>query len=333
MIKINVLGSCVSRVSLLDGETSEHGIAGEGLELEYFLDKQNIVCAMLPPAFSKEEVDNIQDICMHEKYAMRSLQQNLNKDTLRLLMNSSAEWLVVDFMDMHMAHAKYNGTLFATQALEFYRTSLGKELWDVEKVRLLEQPFEKWKVYVDEFWREITRKYGSDHIILNCFRCNQWYISTEGKVREIPERFHGPSHPLPELNGAMRRLEKYVIDKYHPWVIDLSNYFMGDENMWDNLQGAHFEKEFYRETFDAIYQIVFGKTEDLFFSKPRFFDLQRRGIQEDMQLPFDIDSGFESMEKFYKQRNPLWINLLDKLYMRIPGDERVREYQNKLADV
>ncbi len=27
---------------------------------------------------------------------------------------------------------------------------------------------------------------------------------------------------------------------------------MGDRNCWDNLNGAHFEKKFYRETFDQI---------------------------------------------------------------------------------
>ena len=106
MVKINVLGSCVSRVPLLDADTSEHGIADERMELEYFFDKQNIVCAMLPPAFPREEVESIQDVCMNEKYALRSLQQNLNKDTLKLLVDSSAEWVVGEFMDKHMAHAK-----------------------------------------------------------------------------------------------------------------------------------------------------------------------------------------------------------------------------------
>lgn len=326
MIKVNVLGSCVSRVALLDGDITGHGIADERLELDCFFDKQNMVCAMLPPPFSREEVDGIRDICMNEKYALRSLKQNLNKDTLQMITESSADWVVVDFMDMHMAHAKYNGTVFATQALEFYRTNLGESLWDVEKVRFLEQPFEEWKEYVDGFWQQLIGRYGAGHIILNRFRCNRWYISTEGKVEEIPERFHGPSHPLPELNKAMLVLEDYVIKKYDPWVIDISKYFMGDENMWDNLQGAHFEKEFYRETFDAIRKIIFGEMQSKYLCDTRFFDMQRRGIQEDMQLPFDIDSGICMMKKFYAEGDPLWMNLLDKLYMRIPEDQRIQQY-------
>ena len=42
-IKINVLGSCISRVSLLDGVQSEHGIADDRLELGYFLRQNEIL--------------------------------------------------------------------------------------------------------------------------------------------------------------------------------------------------------------------------------------------------------------------------------------------------
>ncbi len=51
-VKINVLGSCISRVSLLDGNQSAHGIADDRMELCNFLDKQNIVCAMMPAPFT-----------------------------------------------------------------------------------------------------------------------------------------------------------------------------------------------------------------------------------------------------------------------------------------
>ena len=42
---------------MLNGNQRGHGIASEDLELQYFLDKQNIALAMMPPAFSREEVD------------------------------------------------------------------------------------------------------------------------------------------------------------------------------------------------------------------------------------------------------------------------------------
>lgn len=81
-MKVTVLGSCVSRVSLLRGQKTGHGIAdGEkyGLELEYFLDKHNIALAMMPPPFSEEEVNTITSSELWDKTRDVSLRQSLMK--------------------------------------------------------------------------------------------------------------------------------------------------------------------------------------------------------------------------------------------------------------
>ena len=101
-MKINVLGSCVSRVSLLKGDQTAHGIVGDsGLELDYFLDKHNIALAMMPAPFSIEEVMTITTDELWDKTRLRSLQQSLMKETIPLLMQSEADWLVMDLYDFH----------------------------------------------------------------------------------------------------------------------------------------------------------------------------------------------------------------------------------------
>jgi hypothetical protein len=55
-MKVNVLGSCISRISLLDGDSSGHGIAHDEIEMSYFLDKQNIALSVMPPPFPENEV-------------------------------------------------------------------------------------------------------------------------------------------------------------------------------------------------------------------------------------------------------------------------------------
>ena len=133
-IKINVLGSCISRVSLLDGVQSEHGIAHEiakkKLEFCYFLDKQNIVAAMMPPAFTKEEVQAITVDELYDKSRLQSLKQTLNKETLNLLLESDADYLVMDFYDMGIMFLSYKNTCMATQANEFCRTYLFRKYQD-----------------------------------------------------------------------------------------------------------------------------------------------------------------------------------------------------------
>lgn len=64
-MKVSVLGSCVSRVSLLNGDQQGHGIYNGkelGIELEYFLDKHNIALALMPlilkKRFMKKHIKN-----------------------------------------------------------------------------------------------------------------------------------------------------------------------------------------------------------------------------------------------------------------------------------
>lgn len=118
-IKINVLGSCISRVSLLDGVQSEHGIADDRLELGYFLDKQNIVAAMMPPAFTKEEVQAITVDELYDKSRLQSLKQTLNKETLNLLLESDADYLVMDFYDMGIMFLSYKIHVWQLKLMSF----------------------------------------------------------------------------------------------------------------------------------------------------------------------------------------------------------------------
>lgn len=189
MIKINVLGSCVSRVSLLDGVQSAHGVLDDRLDLGYFLDKQNIVCAMLPAPFSREEVDTITVDELSDKSRLHSLKQCLNKSTVPMLLESDAEYLVMDFYDMGINFCTYENTMFATQANEFCQTALYRKYSDKIGIgNLYDIATCLWYGYIDLFMEKILTKYDSDHIIFNRFRCNTYYLNKDGKVSIIPDR-------------------------------------------------------------------------------------------------------------------------------------------------
>ncbi|MBE5978959.1 MAG: hypothetical protein E7249_07460 [Paenibacillaceae bacterium] len=55
-MKVNILGSCVSRISMLNGNQAGHRIAHDDVEMGYFLDKQNIALSVMPPPFPEKEV-------------------------------------------------------------------------------------------------------------------------------------------------------------------------------------------------------------------------------------------------------------------------------------
>ena len=328
-MKINVLGSCVSRVSLLKGEREKHGIVGtDGLELGYFLDKHNIALAMMPAPFPREIVMQITEDDLWDKSRIHSLKQVLMKDTVSLLLESDAEYLVMDLYDFHNLFLIYGETAFATQAGEFGGTKLFKALKShMNGSCFFEIPEWLYYPYVDLFFEKIMSKYDSDHIILNRFRANTWYLDRNGYIKLIPETSKQPEQCNDKYNDKCRALEEYIIKKYNPYVIDISQFFMGDENLWsDNLNGAHFEKEFYRETYTQIINIIKGKATERYFQRTNLFDAEREGYEEDRQRAFDVEKGIEMLEYYVNCGDVLWLNVLDKLYMYAPEDERVQYY-------
>jgi hypothetical protein len=132
--------------------------------------------------------------------------------------------------------------------------------------------------------------------------------------------------PNPKYNAALARLEDYIISKYNPYVIDLTKFFMGDANTWENIQGAHFETEFYRESFDQIKRIIKEGSKDKYYSKPDFFNSNRRGYEEDKKRKFDVESSMSLMLQLLDKGDILWLNILDKLNTYAPDDDRVRQY-------
>lgn len=334
-MKVTVLGSCVSRVSLLRGNTTGRGIAdGEkfDLELEYFLDKHNIALAMMPPPFPEEEVNTITSEELWDKTRDMSLRQSLMKKTVPMLLQGGAQYLVMDFYDFHNNFLSYGDTAFATQANEFLNTGLCRKYEkELRGYTFFDLPTWIYYPLVDLFFETIMQKFDADHIILNRFRANTFYLDKDGKVKPIPDRFKQPFQCNDKKNPECRRLEEYVITKYNPYVIDISKYFMGDANMWDNLNASHFEKEFYRETYDQMIRIINGEATERYFDETNLFFQDRLGYEEDMRRRFDVEYGLELFQTLWGKDNELCLNILDKLYSYAPRDERVIQYMNYIA--
>lgn len=323
----------MSRISLLDGKQNGHGIAGDILDLEYFLDKQNIALAMMPPPFDSEIVETITVDELWDRSRLHSLKQTLLKETIPLLMNGESEYLVIDFFDFHNTFLSYKDTAFGTQAHEFMNTRVFRQHSNELKAWCFyEMPTWIYYPWVDRFFDIILQKFDSDHIILNRFRANTYYLNKNGKILPIPDNYKMPYQCHDKYNEKGRTLEDYVIQKYQPYVIDLSQYFMGDANIWDNIQGAHFEQEFYRETYDQVMQIVKGEAEERYFAKPKFFSEERRGMDEDRKRAFDVEDGLKTMEMLVEKEDILWLNVLDKLNIYAPNDSRVQEYVRSVMD-
>lgn len=330
--KVNILGSCVSRIAMLDGDLNGHGIADDDIDLCYYLADQNIVCAMTPAVFTQEEIDSISENELYKKSNLRGVKQNLAKKTVDMLLNSDAQWLIMDLYDMHNNFFIFREGLFHPYEFEFFNTSLYQKYKDeIAASNFMKIPKGYYYGYIDLFFEKIMKKYDSDHIILNRFRSNTYYITKQGMLGLVPDNCKNQACANDNYNHQLYELEEYIINKYNPYVIDLSKYFMGDENFWnDDLNGAHFEMKFYRETFKQIKRIIKGETKEKYFSDPNFFS--NENIEEYTKDKFDIENGILSFLMLLDKNDLLWMNILDKLNMYAPDDERVKQYMQFLSN-
>lgn len=328
MVKINVFGSCVSRVSLLNGDLKGHGIWGENMQLGYFLDKQNIVSAMMPPAFSDKEIATIRAEELYEPSRIHSLKQCLDKSTMELLFNSNADYVVMDLYDFQNDFGIVKDTTFSTCAHEFFQTELYRKYQNEVKIaNFMELPTWIWYPYVDLFFEKLMKKYDEKHIVLIRFRSNTYYYGKDGKIHTVPEEFKKPFHSNDKYNAPLKALEDYIIRKFQPVVIDLAGFYMGDENLWDNLNGAHFELDFYKDVYNCIERIVTGKDLQGRNMMPSFMTENfGKGAEEEKNRKFDIEGALEILPKWIENGEPLWMNLLHKLNIYAPEHPVVKEY-------
>ena len=305
-----------------------HGIFGDDMEQVYFLDKQNLALSLMPPAFTKNEIDSIISECLYDTTRLKTLKQCLDKSTVDILLNSDADFLVIDLYDFHNDFILYKNTAFSTCAHEFMNTELFERNKEEMKIaNFMNMPEENYYTLVDLFFCKIISKYDADHIILNRFRSNKYYLTKDGIINVIPEEYRKPFHSNYIYNDKVRKLEDYIISKYNPYVIDLSPYYMGNENEWDNLNGAHFEKAFYTETYKCIREIIKSKPERRCFDTPHFI-WENFGVSDDNELDyaFDIESAIELMTDLVEKEDVLWINILHKLNVYAKDNPVVVEY-------
>lgn len=326
-MKVNILGSCISRLIMLAGDQEGHGIADLEMELGYFLDKQNIVCTMLPSAFSKEEINSVMAEELWDRSRHRVLKQCLDKSTNRLLLESDAEYVVMDLYDMQTDFAILHNTMFSTCAHEFFNTQLFKKYQnEVQTANLMKLPEWLWYGYVDLFFEQLMKKYDKDHIILNRFRSNTYYLSKEGRLERIPDTFKQPYHSNDAYNETLKCLEDYIISRYDPYVLDFSKFYCGDAEKWDNLNGAHFENDFYTDSFQCIKEIMAEEKKQRAFVTPPFLSKIGDGQPEPWNgVPLDIEQLTRSVLELLNQGDLLWLGLLYKLCCYAPEDKRVRE--------
>ena len=232
-MKADVHGSCVS-FSILKKETEDGCQIKLGcLDNNYFFSHINIAGSMgeridIEP--TEEELSSL------DGHLRRNLIADLNKSVVPNLLESDAEYLLIDFYDFGRVQWAYrNGSYTHTS---FFRET---EYWQkisgqIEGTfRWIDLPTFLWYGKVDSYFQRMVEKYGRDHIILNRISFNRYYIDKDNSMKEFRRenpRWLGSYRD----NECIRNLEEHVIQKFGIQSIDVAKYFVSDYKL--HLRGA-----------------------------------------------------------------------------------------------
>ncbi len=255
-MKADVHGSCVS-FSILKKETEDGCQIKLGcLDNNYFFSHINIAGSMgeridIEP--TEEELSSL------DGHLRRNLIAGLNKSVVPNLLESDAEYLLIDFYDFGRVQWAYrNGSYTHTS---FFRET---EYWQkisgqIEGTfRWIDLPTFLWYGKVDSYFQRMVEKYGRDHIILNRISFNRYYIDKDNSMKEFRRenpRWLGSYRD----NECIRNLEEHVIQKFGIQSIDVAKYFVSDYKFTNDILEVHYEEEYYRLAGRKLAEIVRGE--------------------------------------------------------------------------
>ena len=269
-ILIDVHGSCVS-LTIFNQDKSGEVKVGQNFS------RNNVVSCMMPPIdlqIPREELHYQSD------YAYRCVEYALNKETVPRLMDSEAEFLAIDFFDMCQHIAIVGHTTCQTYDYTILNAPSFKKRTGGKQINLFETPTCLWYSYIDIYWANMIEKF-QNNIILSRLSCCGQYMTKDHKVAPLPERvlYFGNE----KYNAALAELEQYIIDKYNPYVIDVSKYFIADEVYQPDATPVHYEENYAKSAWVIMRNILLNRPGRRYFDclpLPVVADLLERDVSD-----------------------------------------------------
>lgn len=271
LVLVDVHGSCVSRscFNLIDQSK---------IQVQNFFSRNNIVSCMMPPAeleFSHGEL-----LQYSSEYSERCMRFALNKQTVPTLLDSNAEYLVVDLFDFCQPVASYRDTTFSTYDYTFYNTAAYQaQKAQFAMIDFIDVPPCLWYCHVDRYFQLMMEKFKGK-VILNRLSCSNIYLTGKNTIKDIPEnlRFFGDS----KYNHMLYDLENYIIDNHCPFVVDISKYFIPDEHYNADTTAVHYEEAYEILQSRIIMEIIEGNGRRYFDTLPLPYvsDLLERPVSD-----------------------------------------------------
>ena len=110
--------------------------------------------------------------------------------------------------------------------------------------------------------------------------------------------------PLPErvlafgnmkYNKALAELEEWLIKRHNPYVIDVTKYFIADQNFEPDVTPVHYEENYRKSAWALMKHILLERPER------RYFDELPKSVTADLLNRKVSDTAFGGIYRDYKK--------------------------------
>lgn len=233
MLKIDILGSCVTRDSF-----------NYPSEIDFSVNKY-FARSSIVSLYGRALKIKLDEINLSSTFQKRMVYFDLTKEFLRYIKNIEADFLIIDFIDERMNVLKTEDS-YVTRSREFVNSKLdlrGKILSDADKLML-------WERCSARLIEDLSNSVRPEQIILHKA---YWKKQFRGKDGEI----HDFNNSEISLNNLYLKHYYEIIEKNIKGinVIELEDFIADENHVW-GLSPYHYEESYYKEFLKQLSDIV-----------------------------------------------------------------------------
>jgi hypothetical protein len=224
LIKIDILGSCVSR----DAFSIEKD---KKFQLDNYFARSSIISM-----YSKPISVRMEDIQIASNFQKRMVYYDLTKEFQKYIKKSKSDFLIIDFIDERF-HVLKTVDSYITRSREFLMSGLTIKKTFVQE----EERHELWKQKIDLFVNDIKTYFDPKRVILHKAFWQSEYKGKDGHIHQLQEP------DIEKNNSILTDYYDYLEEKLKGInVIHLTGYVSDENHKW-GLSPFHYEDNYYIE--------------------------------------------------------------------------------------
>ncbi|MDZ5607027.1 DUF6270 domain-containing protein [Bacillus pseudomycoides] len=260
MIKVAVLGSCVSR----DGFNSKFIPDYKNYYTCILHQNQMSMISLASSAipFEEELIDNL------KPFDTRHFKSELDKEFINDMVREQPDYLMVDFYgDLFYGVQKIGDSFITNKKWLFSQTSQYKELDKGEEFQIFNHSaeyFRLWKEGIKFLFEFLQEKVPNCKVIINKARFVDEYIDKKsGEIKVISKSGKHRAINVNIYNKWWDTLDNYVINRYKVRSIDYDNaiYRAVEDHPWGMFY-VHYDKDFYHDFTRKLMGIIIHDLKD-----------------------------------------------------------------------